>query len=372
MKRFLLAPDSFKGTMDAWEVCDIWENAIRTHIPNAQVTQLPMADGGEGMVDAYMRVLGGRSVTVKVRGPLGDPVNATYAVMEDGRAVMEMASAAGLPLIADRLDPLRANTYGVGEMISHAAQGGIEQILLGIGGSATNDCGIGMAEALGYRFVDANGQDVAAIPANFQRIHSIIAPSALPNVIVTAACDVDNPLYGPKGATAVFGPQKGVNEEQRPVLDSGLKHMADLIQRDLGKTVGEIPGAGAAGGLGSGLMGFLGASLQPGVEMLLDTAHFDALLAEADILFVGEGRMDAQSVHGKAPVGASRRAKAHNVRCIALCGSLGEGVEAVYSEGIDAVYAAIRSTGDFETIKKTCREDMRLLADAVVRTLCLQ
>lgn len=372
MKKFLLAPDSFKGTLDAWEICSIWEDGILAQVPDAVITKLPLADGGEGMVDAYLRIMGGTPVTATVTGPLlGSAVEAKYALMEDGVAVMEMAACAGLPLLDGQLDPFRATTYGVGEMIRHAIERGVSNILLGIGGSATNDCGIGMATALGYRFLDDQKQEVTPIPANFGEIDSIVPPESLPPVSVTAACDVDNPLCGPTGASYIFGPQKGVKTEWLDTFDKGLEHIARLIQRDLGRDVKDVPGAGAAGGLGAALLGFLDASLQPGIELLLDTAKFDTLLSQADIVFIGEGRMDGQSVHGKAPIGVSRRARKAGVPCIALCGSLGENVEAVYGEGVDAVFSAILSPGDFEAIKRTCREDMRFLTEAVLRLLLL-
>jgi len=369
MKSFVLAPDSFKGTLDATELCDIWENAILAHIPDANVRRLPMADGGEGMVASYLSVMGGRRRAVSVSGPFGAPVDAIYGILPDGSAVMEMAACAGLPLVGERKDPMHATTYGVGEMIRHLAAQGVTNILIGIGGSATNDCGIGMAAAFGYRFLDVKRIDVEPLAGNMGRIRHIVKPPFLPDLSVTVACDVVNPLYGPNGATYTYGRQKGVDENMQPVLDAGLKNIAAIVKNDLKADVANLPGAGAAGGLGAGLVAFLGAKLVPGIEMFLDAVGFDRILVDTDIVLTGEGCIDAQSIYGKVPVGVATRAKAAKVPCIALCGSIGPGAEAVYDYGITAMFSSVCSVSDFESIKKTCRGDMALLADAVVRLI---
>jgi len=368
---FVLAPDSFKGTMSSDEVCHEMERAIRKHIPDAQVVRVPLADGGEGLVNALLRICGGERVTAKVSGPLGDKVSADYAVLPDGTAVIEMAACAGLPLVEDRKDPLHTTTFGVGEMILHACAGGCKKILLGLGGSATNDCGIGMAAALGYKFFNGNGSEIEPSAVNMARIAQIKAPEALPESVFTAACDVNNPLYGPTGATYTFGMQKGAEGAVLELLDAGLKNMAGVMKRDLGADVAQEPGSGAAGGLGAGVLAFLRGTLKPGIELVLDAANFDVLLENADIVFTGEGRIDWQSAHGKAPVGVAMRAKTKGIPCIALCGSVGDGAEQVYEKGITAFYSAVRGAADFEQIKRTCKEDMFLLADAVVRTLLI-
>lgn len=372
MNRFILAPDSFKGTMTADEVCDIWEAAILQYQPQASIRRLPMADGGEGMVNAYLRVLGGERFTARVSGPLGEPVDAEYGILPNGMAVLEMASCAGLPLIGNMKDPLLATTYGVGELLRHIEETGVKTALLGLGGSATNDCGIGMAASLGYRFLDAHDSILEPLAKNMTRINRIERPSQPLTLTVNAACDVDNPLYGPHGATYTFGRQKGAEGETLELLDAGLKNAAAVMNRDLGADIATLPGAGAAGGLGAGVAAFLNGSLLPGIELLLDAAGFDDMLRETDCVFTGEGRIDWQSAHGKVPVGISRRAKAQGVPVIALCGSIGDGMEAVYSEGITAVFSAIRTIADFEAIKKSSREDMRLLADSIMRLLCMK
>ncbi len=371
LMNFILAPDSFKGTMSSDEVCDAMERAIKKNIPDAKVSRVPLADGGEGLVNALLRICGGRRVTAEVSGPLRDKMNADYAILPDGTAVIEMAACAGLPLVEDRKDPLHTTTYGVGELILHACAEGCKNILLGLGGSATNDCGIGMAAALGYKFYDSAGSELEPSAENMVKVSLIKTPDTRPDVSFVAACDVDNPLYGPTGATYTFGMQKGAAGETLELLDAGLKNMAAVIKRDLGADVALTPGSGAAGGLGAGVLAFLGGTLKPGIELVLDAARFNDLLADADIVFTGEGRIDWQSAHGKAPVGVAMRAKAKGVPCIALCGSVGDGAEAVYEKGITAFFSAVRGAGDFEQIKKTCKEDMYLLAESVVRTLML-
>ncbi len=369
MQHIVIAPDSFKGTLASREVCDIIAGAVRAHFPDARVTLLPLSDGGEGMADTYLRIAGGQRTSARVCGPLGAPVDAAYGILPDGTAVMEMSACAGLPLMKERRDPLRATTRGVGEMLLHAADQGISSIILGLGGSATNDGGIGMAAALGYRFLDADGRPLAPLACNLGAIRHIEPPAAPFGLRVTAACDVNNPLCGPDGASAVFGPQKGVTDDMIPVLDTGLNNLARVIKSDLNIDVLHVPGAGAAGGMGAGVMAFLNGTLTPGVELLLDAAGFDSMLEAADLVITGEGRMDRQTAHGKAPVGVSRRAKRYGVPCIALCGALEPGFEAVYAEGITAAFAAMRDVGTFADVLKNCREDLAALADAVMRLI---
>ena len=368
---FILAPDSFKGTMSSDEVCTAMERAILKNIPEAHITRVPLADGGEGLVAAFIRICGAKKVTAEVCGPLREKLNASYAIMPDGTAIIEMAECAGLQLVENRRDPLHTTTYGVGELILNAAAKGCKKIILGLGGSATNDCGIGMASALGYSFFDASGSEIEASAENMVRISKIKAPESLPDCSFVAACDVNNPLYGPEGATYTFGMQKGAQGEMLALLDAGLENMAAVIKRDLGVDVSSEQGSGAAGGMGAGVLAFLHGTLKPGIELVLEKANFDELLDGADIVFTGEGRIDWQSAHGKAPVGVAMHAKAKGVPCIALCGSVGEGAEAVYEKGISAFFSAVRGTCDFEQLKKTCREDMYVLTDAVVKTLLI-
>ena len=370
MKKIIIAPDSFKGTMSAKEVCDIIKACAEKYVPNADVCCIPMADGGEGMVDSYLFVCGGERVVVRVKGPLGTPVEAAYGLLPDGCAVMEMAACAGLPLVENKKNPMEATTYGVGEMLMAAQRRGVKKVLLGIGGSATNDCGIGMAAALGYVFLDADGCVVEPKACNMNKIEKIKKPERAPDLDITVACDVNNPLYGMAGAAYVFGAQKGADKQMIKKLDAGLAHMSDVIVSELGIDVSSVPGGGAAGGLGVGLIAFMGARLKPGIELLLDAIKFNDLLEGASVVFTGEGRIDKQSIYGKVPVGVAKRAKAKGVPCIAFCGSVGEGAEKVYEHGVTAVFSAInRMACDFESVKETCRRDLMMLAESVMRTI---
>jgi len=369
MKHIVLAPDSFKGTMTAAEICAVQREAIRRLLPGVTVDEVPMADGGEGFIETCRRLRGGERVEVTVTGPLHTPVGAFYLRLPDGSAVIEMAAAAGLPLAGGRLDPLKATTYGVGELILHAVERGAHRILLGLGGSATNDGGIGMAAALGYCFYDGEGRPVEPLAKHLGKIVSVRRERELPEVEITAACDVDNPLCGPSGATAVFGPQKGVTPALFPALEDGMSHLAALMERDTGAPVADTPGAGAAGGLGAAVLYFLRGTLRPGIELLLDAAGFDGLLERADLVITGEGCMDRQSGRGKVPAGVGQRCRRRGVPCVALCGSLGEGAEELYGCGISAMFSTLHTFTDLETSARTCREDMRLLTDAVIRLL---
>lgn len=369
MKRFLLAPDSFKGTMSAQEVCDLLRRAITDEIPDAEIFALPMADGGEGLTDSCLRLLGGRRIETPVTGPLGKPVAGFYGLLEDGSAVIEMAAAAGLPLMGESRDPLRAGTRGVGELLLHARAMGAKRILLGLGGSATNDMGAGMAAALGWRFLDRDGREMEPLAENLGRVKRILPPEETWNLPVRAACDVKNPLLGEDGATAVYGPQKGVTPQTRPLLEAGLGNLSSLLEGMLGKNLRDVPGAGAAGGLGAGVIGFLGGQLQPGIDFLLDAADFDRRLQSADVVFTGEGRMDRQSLNGKVPMGVGLRCQRAGVKCIALCGSLGDGAEELSRVGVNAAFSAVRSCCDFEQVRKTCRQDLYHLARSVVRLM---
>lgn len=366
MKKIIIAPDSFKGTMSAREICRILSEEVKRICPDAEVICIPMSDGGEGMSENYVSLLGGELKTREVTGPMGEPVAAEYGILPDGTAVMEMASCAGLPLMKGDLQPLQATTRGVGELMVHLAAQGSRKLLIGLGGSATNDCGIGMADALGYRFLDGEGKTLAPYAWNLARVEKIIPPEKLPQLTITAACDVNNPLCGPQGAAAVFGPQKGLKPEQIGPHDAAMAHFAEVLRRELGRDVKNLPGAGAAGGLGAGMLAFLHAELKPGIELLLDSVGFDAMLENASLVITGEGRLDGQSVAGKVPVGVARRAREAGVACVALCGCIGPEAERVLSCGISAYYASSDGSRSFDEIQKTCREDLAALAARVL------
>lgn len=372
MKKFILVSDSFKGTLDAAQVCQIQENTIHRLIPDAQVRSIPMADGGEGMVDSYLYIMGGQRKTVTVAAPLGGTVDAVYGILPDGSAVMEMAAAAGLPLVSGRENPLETTTRGVGEMILDAAAAGVKKILLGLGGSCTNDCGIGMAAAIGYRFLDAQGRDVAPLAKNLGMIEEILPPETMPAVTIQAACDVDNPLTGPQGATYTFSAQKGADEAMQRQLEAGMVHFEQVLRRFSGVSAAEMPGAGAAGGMGAAVALLLKGELLPGADLLLDSVGFDQLLQDADIVFTGEGRIDWQSAHGKVPGSVAKRCKQAAVPCVALCGSIGKGADQLYEQGITAIFSAVKGVATFDDIKRTSGEDMAFLTESVLRLLLIK
>lgn len=340
--KIVIASDSFKGSASALDVAQAIEKGILQVAPEAEVIKVPVADGGEGTVDAMVFAGGGTLRRKTVTGPLGAPVEAIYGVLPSGTAVIEMAAASGLPLLPrDRLDPLAASTYGTGELIRAALDDGCNAILLGIGGSATNDGGAGMAQALGVSLRDADGKE---LPPGGGALHSLktIDLSGLdPRVAAcrfSVACDVKNPLCGDQGASAIFGPQKGATPEMVKSLDTALAHYAACIHDQLGLSIAETPGAGAAGGLGAGLLAFCGAEIRPGIDTMLDFISFDALLQGADLVITGEGRIDGQSIFGKVPVGVGRRAKAAGgIPVVAVVGCVGAGADAVYHEGVDAI-----------------------------------
>ena len=361
LNRIIVISDSFKGSLGSGDIARIATDCIRAFYPDCQVTGLPVADGGEGTVDCFLEAVGGDRVTVPVTGPWGEPVEAAYARIGD-TAVVEMAAAAGLPMAGDRLDPSRATTYGVGQLILHAVEHGAAHLVLGLGGSATNDGGCGAAAALGVRFLNAAGEAFVPTGATLSQIASIDCTAAaerLRGIRVEVMCDIDNPLCGPRGAAAVFGPQKGADAAMVEQLDQGLGHLARMVARDLGREVADLPGAGAAGGFGAGAAAFFGAQLRPGIEVVLDLVRFDALLDGCDLVITGEGRMDSQSLGGKVPVGVARRARQKGVPVVAIVGVVGADIEPVYDEGITAVFPTNREALPFDQIRHRGAEDYR-------------
>lgn len=340
--RVVIAPDKFKGSLSAPQVVEAVARGVRAADPSTEILGVPMADGGEGLVDALAAAGGGEIRRVRVTGPLGDPVDARYALFEDGTAAAEMASAAGLVLVPkDRRDPGKTTTRGVGELLRAMVEAGARRVILGIGGSATNDGGAGMAQALGYRLLDAEGRDVE--PGGFglealDRIEPADGPNALREVQVSVACDVTNPLCGPTGASAVYGPQKGATPEMVGRLDRSLRRLADVIARDLHAEIAEVPGAGAAGGLGGGLMAFAGGRLKPGIDLVIHAVKLRDKLDGADLCITGEGALDAQSAYGKTAVGVARLARSLGLPTFALVGSIGDGAAACLKEGLDAYF----------------------------------
>lgn len=358
MKCIMLAPDSFKGTLSAREVCDIEERAILSILPNAQIISLPLSDGGEGLSETCLSIFGGERVCAEVTGPNGKPVCAAYVLLPDGSAAIEMAGAAGLPLMCGKPDPMHATTRGVGELLLDAKQRGAKKILLGLGGSATNDCGIGMAHALGFRFFDKKGAEAEPLAENLGVIAKIQKPKEEYRLPVEAACDVDNPLLGKQGATYTFGPQKGASAEQLRQLEYGMTSFAAVMTKEFPEFDPDTPGNGAAGGMGAAVLTMLKGSLHRGIDLVLDAAGFDELAEACDLVITGEGRLDAQTKHGKVPQGVLVRAQRVGKSCLAVCGCVAEEEKCRREHSFSGIYAASSGERDLEEIKKTCRADL--------------
>lgn len=358
MYSVLIAPDSFKGTLTAAEVCDIIGRAFSDTIKDVKITKLPAADGGEGLCSCFARIAPGEWNTAQVCGVFGEKMNADYFILSDGTAVIEMAACAGLPLAGDKKDPERATTYGVGELMTDAVKNGAKKIILGLGGSATNDCAIGAAAALGWKFLGDDGAGLEPVGADLGKIKRIVPPAEKLGVPVVCACDVDNPLFGERGAAYVFAPQKGADAECVKRLDDGLRNIARVIKNCLGADISSLPGAGAAGGMGGGAAAFFGASMVSGITLLLDAAEFDKKAAEADLIITGEGRLDFQSADGKVISGIAKRARAAGKKLITVCGCRGDGAEKITELGVSEMYFSCETEKPFDEVLKTCKEDL--------------
>ena len=356
LHKIVLVPDSFKGTLSSARFCALCARKIAELAPQCEVVSVPVADGGEGSADCFLTALGGRKIRVNTKNPLLEDMTAAYGILDgDGprTAVIEMAACAGLPLIEDRKDPLRASTYGVGLLLRDALQRGCRRIILGLGGSATTDMGLGAAQALGARFYDENGKEFLPVGGNLCELRHIdLSGMRLPpDAEITCMCDIRNPLYGPMGAAHVFSPQKGATPEQTALLDRGLRHAADVIKTECGTDVSRIPGGGAAGGMGAGMNALLGAKLQSGIETVLDTVNFDELLRGADLCVTGEGLLDRQSTMGKVLDGVSRRTRAQGVPLVALVGGVSYDVGEIHNQGVSAVFTVNRLP---EPLEESC------------------
>ncbi|WP_418427251.1 glycerate kinase [Bifidobacterium pullorum] len=373
--KIVIAPDSFKGSLTARQAADAIERGVRRATPDVDIISIPMADGGEGTVRALVDATGGRLIPVRVTGPLGEPVAATYGILGDGTtAVIEMAEAAGLHLVGTMPDPLHATTRGVGELILDALGHGAERIIVGLGGSATNDGGAGMAQALGIRLLDADGRDLpvgGAALADLDRIDCTGLDPRVTRTPIILASDVTNPLAGPDGASAVFGPQKGATPAMVEQLDQALSHYAAVVRRGTGRSVGIIPGSGAAGGLGAGFLAFTDATMRSGVDLVTETVGLKERAVGADYCFTGEGRIDGQTQYGKTPMGVARAVHEAAPAChvIALAGSIGEDAEQLNALGFAAIFGIQPGAvspqealaGASRNLERTAEQVMRLL-----------
>lgn len=373
MQNFILVPDSFKGTLSAIEVCNIMKSSIKNLYKDANIISVPVADGGEGTVDAFLYALGGEKKSVWVSDAFNEQkILAHYAMLKDDIAVIEMAACAGLPLVKNRLEPDKTTTFGVGELIIDAINSGAKKIILGLGGSATNDGGCGMAAALGVKFKDEQDQEFIPTGGTLSQIYKIDMNniySKIKDVEFVSMCDVDNPLCGKLGASAVFAPQKGADEDMVKLLDEGLAHLAKIIKRDLYIEVKDIKGAGAAGGLGAGSIAFLQSKLTKGIDVILDTINFDELVSKADIVFTGEGKFDSQSLHGKVVMGVANRSQKYKTPVIVVTGAIGENIQEAYNKGITAIFSINKEPMEFSKSALKSKENMILTMENILRLL---
>ncbi|MFB4169649.1 glycerate kinase [Virgibacillus sp. JSM 102003] len=372
--KVVIAPDSFKESMSALTAANAIENGFKKIIPEATYVKVPMADGGEGTVQSLVDTTNGKIISETVTGPVGYPVEAFYGLTGDGEtAVIEMAAASGLHLVQkENRNPLIATTKGTGELILAALNLGVKHLIIGIGGSATNDGGAGMAQALGASLLDSDGLPIGFGGGELYKIHSIDTTNLDPRlqqVQVDVACDVDNPLTGEHGASAVFGQQKGATEEMIATLDQNLTHYAQILKRDLNKDVETIPGSGAAGGLGAGLLAFLEADLKRGIDIVIDAVDLEKHMEQATLVITGEGKIDNQSIYGKTPIGVAKIAKKQHIPVIGLAGSLGEDYQVVYDHGIDALYSIVPSVVPLETALANAEQYTEQLAENIARTI---
>ena len=373
MKKIILSPDSFKGTITAAEFCKISSDVLKKYFPSADIVSMPLADGGEGTTDTFLQLDGYTKVTTVVKNAFMEDIPAYYAVKDD-TAVMEMAMCASLPSAKGRENPAITTTYGVGQLICHAVENGAKRIILGLGGSCTNDAGTGMAAAMGVQFFDANGNSFIPVGATLDKIayyNTEKAEMLLKDVELTAMCDIENPLYGKMGAAYVFAPQKGADAAMVTDLDNKLEYIAGLTEKHTGKDFYSIKGAGAAGGMGFGVCAFLGGSLKPGVNLILDTIGFDGQLPDTDLIITGEGRLDSQSLSGKAVIGISRRAQQHNVPVIAVVGSIADDISPVYSHGVTAVFTTNTQPVPFEIAAANAHKNLAVTVDNLGRLISI-
>ncbi|MGP2411301.1 glycerate kinase [Yersinia enterocolitica] len=374
--KIVIAPDSYKESLSALDVAVQIEAGFRTQFPDAQYIKLPVADGGEGTVEAMVAATTGRIIQVNVTGPLGDEVAAFYGISGDEKsAFIEMAAASGLELVPPELrNPLKTTSYGTGELICNALDQGVKHIIIGIGGSATNDGGAGMVQALGVKLLDKQGKQIGFGGGKLAELDVIDISGLDPRIKqcqIDVACDVTNPLTGSEGASAIFGRQKGATPEMVSQLDDGLQHYAGIIKRYLDIDVDQVEGAGAAGGLGAALLAFCGATLSPGIDIVTDALGLDALVRDATFVITGEGRIDSQTIHGKVPIGVARVAKRYNKPVIGIAGSLTDDVDVVYEHGLDAVFSVIYSICTLEQALDNAAANVFMTARNIAATLAM-
>jgi glycerate 2-kinase len=373
MKKVVLIPDSFKGTLSSTQICDIIGGRVKAHYPDCQVLSIPVADGGEGSVDCFLTALGGEKVFVTAKNPYFEDMTSFYGLIDNGNtAVIEMAAAAGLPLVENRKDPRRTTTFGVGQLILDAAGRGVKKIVVGLGGSSTNDGGCGAAAAVGIKFFKESGE--VFIPTGgtthaIARIDMAGKAKVLDGIEIVTMCDIDNPMYGPTGAAHIFGPQKGADPEMVIFLDEGIKHLSEVIKKDLNQDLNRIPGTGAAGAMGAGMIAFFDSKLQMGIETVLDTVNFSSAISDADMIFTGEGKIDTQSLRGKVVIGVAKRASKQNVPVTVIAGGADNGIDEAYNIGVTSIFSINRLPEAFETSRHKSVENMMFAVDNILRLI---
>ena len=372
--KIVVAPDSFKESLRAKEVAEIIEEGIKRVFPQVEVIKVPLADGGEGTIEAILEARGGKVISQEVASPLGERIKAHFGILDDGfTGIVEMAQASGLSLVPQsQRNPLLTTTYGTGELIKAALDRGCKRIIVGIGGSATVDGGAGMVQALGANLLNGKGKQISFGGGSLGEIVSIdmsSLDSRVKNTEVLVASDVDNPLCGPKGAARVYGPQKGATPEMVKTLEKNLAHFAMMIKKYLNKEVKNIPGAGAAGGLGAGLIAFLGAELRPGIKLMIEASRLEERIKGADLVISGEGRIDEQTVYGKTPVGVAEMAKKEKIPVIIIGGEIRGDVEALYERGVDAVVSCIDRILPRAEAMKEAKETLRQATERAMRLI---
>ena len=372
----VLAPDSFKESMTAKEACIAMEKGIKKVNSNISCIHVPMADGGEGTMQSLVDATNGKIHSLEVIGPLGNKVKAQYGILGDGEiGILEMASASGIHLVhPEKRNPLLTTTYGTGELIKACLDHGVKKLLIGIGGSATNDGGAGVIQALGGKLLDKQGDELAFGGGDLGKLSTIDLSNfdpRLKDVVIEVACDVSNPLCGESGASNVYGPQKGATREMVSVLDDNLRHYADIIKKELDKDVLDVPGAGAAGGLGAGLMAFLNGNLKKGIEMVIEYAGLEEKVKDADMVWTGEGSIDFQTQYGKTPLGVATIAKKHNKPVIALAGRVGDGIEVLHESGIDSIFGITKGATSLEEALVKGQENIEKTSENIIRLMNL-
>ncbi len=377
--KIIVAPDSFKGSLTSIQAANAIEKGIKKAAQNykkpVEVIKVPMADGGEGTVESVISAVGGDIISTKVIDPLGREIDSFFGILPDNTAIIEMAAASGLNLLSEKeRNPMKTTTYGTGQLIKKALDYGCKEIIIGIGGSATNDGGVGMAQALGIRFLDKEGNQIAFGGGELYKIEEIDTSSLDPRIndtIITIASDVKNTLCGPNGASAVYGPQKGATPEMVETLDRNLKHFAAVIQKQFNIDILNVPGSGAAGGLGASLMGFLGAKFCMGIKLVMELVQLEEKIKNADMIITGEGSTDYQTLFGKVPLGIAKIAKKHNKPVVCISGSLGKGYEELYQEGIEALFSIVNRPMSLEEAMSKVEQLLERIARDVFRMYLL-